>query len=131
MELLVVILIVGILTAIAIPAFLDQEDKANDAAAMSALATAYKAIEIYRIDHGTVCTAHLSDLVAIEPTLGNASTLSLDACSSGDPEGYTLTLASDSQRHTTFDLVLTGAGELERTCSPAGKGACQNDGSWG
>src|SRR5438270_13244608 len=46
-ELLVVILIIGILAAIAIPAFVNQRSKAFDAAAKSNLRTAESAMETY------------------------------------------------------------------------------------
>jgi type IV pilus assembly protein PilA len=128
-ELLVVMLIIGVLAAIAIPAFLNHEAKAHDAAATSTLWTASTAIEVYRTDHDTFCSADLGDLRAIEPTLNQASTLALDACPSGNATGYTLIIVSDSQPNTTFELTLTG-GQLERTCSPAGKGGCHADGSW-
>ncbi len=50
-ELLVVILIIGILAAIAIPAFLNQKSKANDAAAKVQARTAETAAETYSTDH--------------------------------------------------------------------------------
>src|SRR3954447_20429913 len=60
-ELLVVILIIGILAAIAIPAFLNQRAKAYDAAAKSNLKTAQTAEESYATDqNGTYATDTLS-----------------------------------------------------------------------
>ena len=47
-ELLVVMLILGLLAAIAIPAFFNQRDKARDAEAKTAVRTAETAIETYR-----------------------------------------------------------------------------------
>jgi prepilin-type N-terminal cleavage/methylation domain-containing protein len=131
MELLLVMLIIAILAAVAIPSFLDQQNKAHDAAAATTLATAYRAMEIYRVDHGSYCSAHVSDLAQIAPMLGQASSLSLDACSGSDPEGYTLTINSASQGNSQFELAIDGAGALRHTCSPAGKGGCHSDGSWG
>ncbi len=130
-ELLLVILIIGILAAVAIPSFLDQQNKGRDAAAMTTLATAYRAIEIYRVDNGTYCTASVNDLAAIAPMLHQASSLAIDACGTSDPDGYTLTIDSVSSPHTTFGLILDSTGFLHHTCSPAGKGGCHNDGSWG
>ncbi|SEA49297.1 TM2 domain-containing protein [Desulfuromusa kysingii] len=49
----VVIVIVGILAAIAIPQFTAYQQKANDTIARSALTTCQTQIEIYFVDHGT------------------------------------------------------------------------------
>ena len=51
-ELLVVMLILGILAAIAIPAFFNQRDKATDAQAKSAARTAETAMETYATENG-------------------------------------------------------------------------------
>ena len=48
-ELLVVVLIIGILSAIAIPIFLGQQDQAKDAAAKSDLANAKVAMMSYSV----------------------------------------------------------------------------------
>ncbi len=50
-ELLVVILIIGILAAIAIPAFLNQKSKAQDASAKELARTAETTAETYATDH--------------------------------------------------------------------------------
>ena len=50
-EILVVILIIGILAAIALPAFLNQRGKAQDAQAKTAVSTAAKAINVWNTDH--------------------------------------------------------------------------------
>ncbi|HEY7257066.1 MAG TPA: prepilin-type N-terminal cleavage/methylation domain-containing protein, partial [Solirubrobacterales bacterium] len=49
-ELLVVMLILGILAAIAIPAFFSQKDKANDASAKAMVRSAETAAETYSTD---------------------------------------------------------------------------------
>src|SRR4051812_4892526 len=75
-ELLVVMLILGILAAIAIPAFLNQRSKANDSDAKSAANTAQEAIETLSTDNnGSYASANGNPaaLTAIEPTLTNAS----------------------------------------------------------
>src|SRR5450631_398929 len=69
-ELLVVILIIGILAAVAIPAFLNQKGKAQDANVKSDINTAQTAEETFSTNSAAgVYTATPSDLTNIEPTL--------------------------------------------------------------
>src|ERR1700752_1455785 len=77
-ELLVVMLILGLLAAIAIPAFFNQRDKARDASAKEAVRTAETAIETYATDNGGAYNvpaghADAADLRAIESTLNDAN----------------------------------------------------------
>ncbi len=120
-ELLVVILIIGILAAIAIPAFLNQRGKAYDAAAKSQVKTAQTAMETYATDHNGTYTSSLSDLTAIEPTLGDTSaSASLTTVTGNGTTGYTLVSTSSSTGDT---FTLTDArGGVSRTCS-SGTGA--------
>ena len=67
-ELLVVILIIGILAAIALPAFLNQRGKAQDAEAKSAVRTAQTAMETWYTDEQDY-SATLANLQEIEPAL--------------------------------------------------------------
>src|SRR4029078_5561079 len=99
-ELLVVMLILGLLAAIAIPSFFNQRDKAKDADAKESVRTAQTAIETYATDHnGTYVGATAADLQAIENTLNDADLQ--------DPTGlaqdtYKVTVISDndSPNHT-------------------------------
>ena len=73
-ELLVVILIIGILAAIAIPAFLNQKGKAYDSNAKSDARTAATAEETYFTDNNALRRRRRRSGVArsIEPTLNQA-----------------------------------------------------------
>src|SRR5215211_2216927 len=72
-ELLVVMLILGLLAAIAIPAFFNQRDKAKDSDAKASVRTAQTAMETYSTDNeGSYGGADDTALEAIEPTLADA-----------------------------------------------------------
>ena len=71
-ELLVVILIIGILAAIALPAFLNQREKAQDSEAKSDVRTAQTAMETYYTDNQTYTAGRPTaspTLAGIEPAL--------------------------------------------------------------
>src|SRR6187399_2623890 len=72
-ELLVVMLILGILAAIALPAFFNQKDKAGDAKAKEYAHSAQVAMETCSTDNdGSYKECDKAALEAVEPTLGNA-----------------------------------------------------------
>ena len=128
-ELLVVILIIGILAAIAIPAFLNQRNKAYDSAAKSNLRTAATAEETYATDNNgsyptTTGTSSSSDsLVSIEPTLANKPYVTGGAITGG----YALTATSLGNGGDVF-VYKSVNGVVTRSCSGTG-GGCPNS-SW-
>ena len=69
-ELMVVVLIIGILIAIALPTFLGARERAQDRAAQSSLRNALVAAKTAYTDEGDYSTATDTDLGAIEPSLG-------------------------------------------------------------
>ena len=131
-ELLVVILIIGILAAIAIPAFLKQRQKAYDAAAKSNIRTAQTAEETYATDNaGAYTSANTQNgssdpLDAIEPSLNNAPYVTATANSTG----YTLVSSSAGNPTAVTYTMTVSNGAVTRTCSPSGKGGCGASGTW-
>ncbi len=101
-ELLVVILIIGILAAIALPAFLGQREKAQDSAAKSAARNAVSQMESCFTDEQTYtgCTSE------------NAAVVSL-----ADDDSYVVTATSESDN--TFVITRNGDGTYSRTCTVA------------
>ena len=122
-ELLVVMLILGILAAIALPAFFNQRDKAGDAKAKEYAHSAQVAMETYFTDNNTY-TTEVSDLEDIEPTLSSAAL----TINSADDENYDLEVegASESQ---TFSVVNT-EGDFSFPCTKVGEGGCPSTGFW-
>lgn len=138
-ELLVVMLILGILAAIALPAFFNQKEKAGDAKAKENAHSAQVAIETYATDHnGSYVGATVAELKKIEPTIveakttveGESSTTSAGVKVSGvSATGYTIESFSSNEHR--FDVV-NAAGTLTYPCTPAGKGGCPSGAvGWG
>ena len=128
-ELLVVILIIGILAAIALPAFLGQREKAQDAETKSQLRSAQTAFETIYTDkqsYDPAPTAVMTALQNIEPTIGTGNVTFTVNTAQGST-GYTLTAKGKTGR--LFTLVKNGA-TVTRSCTDVGKGGCPNDGSW-
>jgi len=127
-ELLVVILIIGILAAIAIPAFLGQREKAQDSSAKSLVRNAQSAAEAFYTDGQTYTGMTRAALRDIEPSLPDDDT-KFTVSQSGT--GYVLTGISETGG--TFLITKTSpTGASTRTCGPADrvdKGGCKG-GNW-
>jgi type IV pilus assembly protein PilA len=125
-EVLVVILVIGILAAIALPAFLGQKSKGQDSDAKSNARNLVSSLEGY---------------YASERKYTGANTSS-DVTKSGIPIGTgkgkaQLTLGSDtytivahSQSDTKFTITKNSAGTVSRSCDKKGQGSCPSDGKW-
>jgi type IV pilus assembly protein PilA len=68
-ELLVVVIIIGLLAAIAIPAFLGQRDRAKNASAQSLLRNGATAMEAAYADNQSYAGVNAAALKAIEPNI--------------------------------------------------------------
>jgi type IV pilus assembly protein PilA len=131
-ELLIVILIIGILAAIAIPTFISQKGKAQDAAAKVLVRTAETAAETYALDHsGEYKGMSVAGLQALDATLNEANVAKLEEAKEKEG-GYVLETKS-LKTGDTFTIERTGGGEFNRTCSAPSKeqtGGCPASGSW-
>ena len=65
-ELLIVLVIIGILLAIAVPSYLGFKDRASKSAAQANVRSAVPAVEAYYADNGTYAGLSLSSLQAID-----------------------------------------------------------------
>jgi type IV pilus assembly protein PilA len=120
-ELLVVILIIGILAAIALPAFLTQRVRAQDTEAKSAVRNARTTLETFHTDRSTY-DATAAELIDLEPVLGEAPNLTM----TGTVDTFSLSVDSRATGGGgTFTIELNSTGDVTRTCTNPGEGGCK------
>ena len=122
-ELLVVILIIGILAAIALPAFLGQRQKGQDAAAKSNVRNLVSHMESCFTTGETYvgCDAAQADIA------GSGLPLSTLTISGQTATAYSIVGTSTSGH--TFTYAKSGS-TVTKTCTPAGGGGGCNAGTW-
>lgn len=135
-EILVVILIIGILAAIAIPSFLDQKGKAYDALAKEMARTGLQAAETYSTDHeGEYKNISVEALHEYEPLIqaaaGNGNAYLSAAKELEGGKGFSLTAVAPGPSGDTFTVTRKANGELLRTCKAetGDKSGCET-GTW-
>ena len=122
-ELLVVILIIGILAAIALPAFLGQQKKGQDSEAKSNARNLVSQIETCATDNAGVYTncgaAALTNTGLDVGTAGGQVTTTAVSAT-----GYTVSATSKSGTH--FTITKSGTtGVSTRGCDNVGQGGCK------
>jgi type IV pilus assembly protein PilA len=135
-ELLVVMLILGILAAIALPAFFNQRDKAGDSKAKENAHSAQVAIETYATEHsGKYTGANETELNKIEPTI-KAGALEVPAAGATAAvpakEGIIATPTASGEGYEIESISSTGniftikneKGVMSFTCTTQGTGGC-------
>jgi type IV pilus assembly protein PilA len=125
-ELLVVLIIIGILAAIAIASFTGQQNKAHDADAKAGARSAQLAMETYFVDHKSYSGASVSDLQDVQPSLADAPGLAIQQAAASQ---YRLSTSSSSTDPVTFTVTRSSNGTTAHTCAPANAGGC-NGGVW-
>lgn len=132
-ELLVVMLILGILAAIAIPAFFNQRDKAKDADAKAGARTTQTALETYATDNnGSYAGAEFTtDLVPIEGALSNYDGDEGEPVASVDAgtDEYTITV-SQPDTGNEFRIIRGTDGTVTLECDEESTGGCPSGGNW-
>ena len=131
-ELLVVILIIGILAAIALPAFLNQRTKAQDTEAKSKVRTAQTALETLYVNEQDYTKAKTvaTTLTDIEPSLSQGPALVVDSANATAWKVHVVSVGGQTFTiEKTFDAA-TQTPAVARTCTPVGKGGCPSGGTW-
>ena len=122
-ELLVVVLIIGILAAIAIPAFLGQKKGAQDANAKSLLRNGAIAMESYYSDNQDFTAATPAAMAAIEPNinwqvaagaLAKSNQVQITLTGGAVKDGYVLDTGSASGN--TYKYTRAATAQVTRTC---------------
>ncbi len=126
-ELLVVILIIGILAAIALPAFLGQRARAQDTEGKTAVRQAQTAMETWYTDNQNY-NATEADLENIEQSLASGAGASLVVTPGAD--NYSLVVTSTGTNNT-FTIAKAASGVVTRSCTrPNTKGGCPASLTW-
>ena len=128
-ELLVVMLILGILAAIAIPAFLNQRNKASDSQAKSIARAMQTAIETCATDNrGSYASCDLTALRAIDPSIPATGTLAAPGFF-----GSLYAVGGTSSSGNAFYIVRNADRTIVRPCTvPTGndRGGCRAGDTW-
>jgi type IV pilus assembly protein PilA len=129
-ELLIVILVIGILAAIAIPAFIGQRSKGQDAAAKSNARNMLSQMETCYTDRQdySQCTSNATIVNTNLPIDNNFPPGSGNVAAQGTSSTYTIVAHSVSGNF--FTIIKNASGDVSRSCTTAGSGACTDTGSW-
>jgi type IV pilus assembly protein PilA len=123
-ELLVVILIIGILAAIALPAFLGQRQKGQDSSAKSNARNMVSHIESCYTNNNEYDNCSTSeDVTSSGLPLGNADGEVEITVEAGDD----FTVVAHSESGTAFTIAKVGGGAVTRTCDAPGEGGCRDE----
>lgn len=126
-ELLVVMLILGVLAAIAIPAFFSQADKAKNTDAQQIANNARKAVAVRLVENNNIDTISSAELISLEPTLNSADDFYVLPSNAGYG-GFVVAVGSETG--TYFGYIFDSARKTTRVCLPAGGSGCSSTSSW-
>jgi type IV pilus assembly protein PilA len=126
-ELLVVILIIGILAAIALPAFLGQRSKGQDAEAKSNARNMISNLDSFYSQEQTYVGGEASNDVQDSGLPLGTGDGQVETTSEA-VDGYAV--VGHSKSGNDFTITKTGGGAPTRSCTTTGEGGCPSDGNW-
>lgn len=116
-ELLVVVIIIGILAAISVPLYLNQQNKAKDSAAKADLSTLRTNVAVVLSENPSATTITIggtgTSIVTITPNSGTATTLNLS-------DGVLLQASTVTVSAGTFSIAVKSATGKTFTTTQAG-----------
>jgi type IV pilus assembly protein PilA len=123
-ELLVVILIIGILAAIALPAFLGQRSKGQDASAKSDARNMVSQVESCASDSQdySQCTAPTNTGLTLGTNTGSVEVNTATAS--------TYVIIGHSKSGNNFTITKNSTGTITRSCDAGNSGSCLSSGTW-
>jgi type IV pilus assembly protein PilA len=129
-ELLVVILNIGILAAVALPIFLGQSSKAQDASGKSDARNMVSQVETCFANTQTYATCATDTALSSDGPTGltwgtGSGQVSVTAAGTNS---YTIEAVAQSGHK--FDVLKAAGGLITRTCTPTGQGSCPGSGNW-
>lgn len=128
-ELLVVILIIGILAAIALPAFLGQRQKGQDSSAKSNARNLVSQVEscyANEEDYSKCDTAAELGNTGLNIGSGNGQ---VEVTAAGVAPVDTYTIVGHSKSGNNFTIQKAANGSISRSCTTVGKGGCPSGGA--
>ena len=126
-EVLVVVIILSMLAAIALPSFLHQQKKAQDAGAKTSARELVSHVEACYVekDEYTLCDSPPELSTIMNLAYGNQAG-QVEVVGAGDDS---FTVIAHSRSGADFRIVKTDGQHPDRTCSPR-DGGCNDDGTW-
>lgn len=126
-EVLVVVIVIGILVAIALPAFLSQRQKGQDANAKSNARNVVSALEACYTNAQSYTNCNVSQDVKASgiPTGSGKGQVSL---ASLQVDNYQV--VGNSESGNKFTITSPSSGPRTRTCSAKDTGGCPSSGGW-
>jgi type IV pilus assembly protein PilA len=126
-ELLVVILIIGILAAIALPAFLGQRSKGQDSSAKSDARNMVSQVESCYSDAQKYSACKTAGELGTTGLKIGSATGEVEVTAATD---NTYTIVGHSKSNNNFTITKGTDGAVTRTCTASGSGSCLASGTW-